>query len=195
MPEIAEHLAAEHDGVLAQAWQLCDPYLIIHGRPRGSLWPFGRKRLTTAVACFQRVLEINPGNWQSHWGLGKIYQRLKDYPKSLRHFSAAAEMCTDNENVGREAAMVACECGSYEKAVGFALHAVSVKPDNPGLHANHALVLCFAGRDAEAAAAVEKSLSLNPHDPISQRVRSLITRVASGDVHRPRDMREAEKCL
>jgi len=43
-------------------------------------------KLDRALMLFERVLKLNPSNWQAMWFSGKIQQRLGDYTAALAWF-------------------------------------------------------------------------------------------------------------
>jgi tetratricopeptide (TPR) repeat protein len=100
---------------------------------------------------FDRVLQINPQNWNATWLVGKAHHRLREFDPALDWFCRAQRIVRPNADVLREAAITAMELGRPAEAISFCLAAIEAKPDDPGLRSNLALATLFSGNAAEAA--------------------------------------------
>jgi Flp pilus assembly protein TadD len=136
------------------------------------------------------VVEINPENWAAMWLLGKIYQRLEDFDRSLKWFSRAHRVNPDQPNVAREAAISALELGRPEQAIAFCERAIEAKPDDAGLRGNLALALLFSNRPDEARTVAGEALRRDPTDEITTRIARIIDDVLGGSRPCPHHVRD-----
>ena len=177
--ELTEQQKHDHERLFKEAAALIEKEIPLHERrdlPKPG-WLL-RRKLKRAIALFQRVLEINPGNWSAMWLIGKVYQRFNDYAVALTWFDRAYQINASQPDVAREASMCAMDIGQNEAAIAYAFRGTQIEPGSAGLHANLALAYLLAGRLDEARASVERSLTIDPGDRISQTVKLTIVHFA-----------------
>ena len=150
-----------------------------------SLGFFGRLKAKKAIQLFEKALEIFPDHFQSLLFIGKIYQRLKDYEKSLKYLEAATEYEKENHMAPQEASLVAMHLNLVDKAVEYSTEALRRKPNDPALLGNHAMHLLIAGAFTKAYETIEKALAINPNDHINQQIKSRIIGVREGRLTQP----------
>jgi tetratricopeptide (TPR) repeat protein len=181
---------ARHDELYRSARDLIKGLILIDGINPAPLNTVNRQQLSDGTRKPEEVVAINDGNWSAMWLLGKICQRLGDYPRGLEWFSRAHRINPDQPDVAREAAIAAMESGKPELAVDFCERAIEAKPADAGLRANLALALLFSGKPSEAHAVVTESLKMDPSDKITGRIGAIIEEVLAGRRLCPHHMRE-----
>src|SRR5262245_53941992 len=155
---------ARHDELSQRAKELIDGLILLHNGPVEPLDDEGRRRLDEAIGLYEEVVRINPRNWAAMFFVGKVYQRLKDYPRGLEWFSRAHRVNPDQPDVAREAAIAAMDAGRPQEGIAFCRRALEVKPDDPGLQANLAVALLFSGKPEEAHGIATEALKRDPAD-------------------------------
>ena len=185
--QLTDDEIARHNALYERGWDLTrgEMHLAEGGAGRRVGW-FGRRKLKTAIECFQQALHINPDGWPSMWALGKIYQRLGEHATSLQWFERAHELNPAQPDVAREGGLAAMDVGDSRVAVRLCSAAVSIDPGDAGLVANLALAHVLNGNDAMALECAERAISMNPHDGISLKVRDFVHEVSSGSRERPK---------
>ena len=184
--EYTQAEANQHNALTEEAWAILNDYIILRGRKPVRIGFFAKRRLRKAIRLFRDAYRIDPDNWSSAWAVGKIFQVLGDYERSLYWFEESFALHNGNADVCREASLAAMDCGEFSKALYFADKALALKPEDAGIHCNRALALMFLNRDADAIEAVASSLQLNPHDEITLNVRAIVHSVADGTRLRPK---------
>jgi tetratricopeptide (TPR) repeat protein len=182
---------ALHDRLSREGWKILDHQIQIHDRPPlGKPGWFVQRRLRKAISLLEQTLQINPTNWASMWGLGKIYQRLNDDSTALQWFIKAHQIEPTNADVVREAALCALNLGRSKEAVEFASAAIQLKPDDPGLVANLALALLLDHRVDEAKQRAQEAVIGSGNDAISRNVLQLVDDVISGRKSYPKTLKD-----
>ena len=165
----------EHNRIYREAAHLAQGEIILQERRAAvSVDRSTRTNLERALKLFARVLEIHPENWSAMWFLGKIHQRLGNYPAALTWFVGAHGISPSQHGVTREASICAMHIGRSQDAFRYALAALQAQPSNFGLQANLALALLLANRLDEAKSAIDISLVGDPSDVSSQTIRLMV---------------------
>jgi tetratricopeptide (TPR) repeat protein len=146
---------------------------------------FGKLKAKKAIRLFEKALIIIPNHYQSLFFIGKIYQRLEDYEKSLQYIEAALSLEEENHSIPQEASLVAMHLNLIDKAIEYSKEALRRKPDDFALLGNHAMNLLIAGFFKEANTVIEKALDINPKDHINQGIKSKILGVREGRISQP----------
>ncbi len=186
---------ARHDELYREASSLIKGLIMVQDKACRPLDSSSRQDLTRAVALFEEVIRINPGNWSAMWLLGKIYQRIADPQHSLDWFSRAHRVNADHPDVAREATIAAMEAGRPVDAVAFGERAVAINPGDAGLRANLALALLFSEKPANAQKVANEALAADPKDQITAHIVAVIDEVLSGVRPCPHHVRELQSKL
>jgi len=177
---MTEEQIAEHNRAFQDAVAIIKDELLLHERkemPAPGWWL--RRKLNRALSLFERVLQLNPENWNAMWFMGKVRQRCGDDAGALSCFERAYQVNPSQPDVAREGALMAMQLGRHDAAIAFAHRAVQIEPTNPGLHANLALAHLLAGHFVEAQSAIDRALSIDPADSISKTIHSMIQHFAA----------------
>lgn len=158
---------------------------ILEGYRPSGIGFFEKIRANKAIKYFEIALAIEPNNYQSLFFLGKIYQRLGEYNKSLGLLEKAMQFEKENHYLPLEASLVAMHLNQLDKAIEYSNEGLRRKPNDFALLGNHSMNLLIAGKDQEAKENIEKAIKLNPTDEINKRIQSKINSVISGQERRP----------
>jgi len=179
--ELTDEQIALHDRLYSEGWKILDKQILLHDRPPlGKPGWFVQRKLTKAIAFLEQTLQINPVNWASMWGLGKIHQRMRDDSTALEWFIKAHQIERTNADVVREAALCAMNLGRSKEAVEFATAAVQLKSEDSGLAANLALALLLDHRPEEAKQMAIEAVEVSGDDIVSKNVLQYVNDVISG---------------
>ncbi len=151
---------------------------------------FKRGKVRRGIRLLDRVMELNPENWNALWVMGKAYQALGDSSKALASFTMSHSINPNSPDIAREASISAIESSQNDVAIAFAERAVQLDPDDPGLRSNLALMYLFGQQLQLAEAQIEQAYAKDPFDKITLNVRKLIKDVLNGRRSCPRNRRE-----
>jgi Tfp pilus assembly protein PilF len=151
---------------------------------------FQRRRVRRGIQLMERVLQINPENWNALWVMGKAYQAAGESEHALAAFSRSHLIEPDNPDIAREASISAMECSKHDVAIRFAERASSQNEADPGLRANLALAYLYSERPELAKMHIEHAYAKDPNDPITRAVRRVIDDVIAGKRSCPRHSRD-----
>lgn len=186
-PVLSEEAIRSYNNAYQRGCALMAGQILLHnGAPRKRPGWFARRRIAKAIAAFEAAVAIKADAWSALWCLGKLHQRLGDFPRALDYFLRAHAIKPDQPDVAREACIAAIEEGDAPAAVRLARAAIAMEPSDPGLRCNLALALLISGDLEGAAQAATDAIQRNPCDAISARVAAIIADVAAGKRSRPR---------
>src|SRR5438034_6449416 len=102
----------KHDKLYARALALLQSETSSDGAPLPEKPHFFvRRRLETALALFQEVLQMAPENWAAMFGAAQVYQRLGNLPAALDLLEAAERGDPSSARCAREATLLAAQLG------------------------------------------------------------------------------------
>lgn len=159
--------------------------ILLDGYSPKSLGFFEKIRAKKALKSFETALEIYPESWQSLFFIGKIYQRMREYQKSLSFIEKAMTYEKENHVLFQEASLVAMHLNQIEKSIEFSEISIKISPENFALLGNHAMNLLVAKKNDEAKQVIEKALLINPNDTYNQRIQKKIENVILKKEKRP----------
>lgn len=151
---------------------------------------FTKRKLRKAIKTFQKVISINPRNWNAMFAIAKVHQRLGDMQASFEWLLKAREFAPDNPSLAKETALTAAHLGTYDKSIEVSIEAISVKPDDPVLHSNLGMSFLLANRPDEAVNSFKEALRLEPRHPATTRLLSYAKYVQAGHFPVPKSERE-----
>lgn len=160
--------------------------ILLDGYRPKSLGFFEKLRAKKAVYNFEKALEIYPESWQSLFFIGKIYQRLRNYEKSLEFIEMSMKYENQNHILPQEASLVCMHLNQLEKAIEYSKLSIEISPENFALLGNHAMNLLVAEFDDEAKEIIEKAMLLNPEDKINKNIKQKIENVILKKERRPK---------
>lgn len=184
--ELTAEQVEEHNRLFNEGQRLIEGELLLAGneelRPPDEVM---LGKLTKAMHCFEQTLAIAPENWSAMWVLGKIHQRLRNYPAALQWFSRAFQVNPQQPDVAREAGLAALSAGASKQAIQFCEAAVQLRPEDPGLTANLALAYLIAGDLLTARQLAQTALKQVPDDPLTKDLLGVIEDVIVGRRSQP----------
>ena len=180
-----EQQIADYNRYYKEACEMQEGLIIVDVYVPKRLNIFQKSRAYKAISLFEKALEIYPESFQCLFFIGKLYQRLREYEKSLKYIEASMMYEQENHNLPQEASIVAMNLGQIDKAIEYSQESLRRMPDNIALMGNHSMNLLIAGRDEEALKTIEQALSIDPGDKINQYIKSKIIGVISGKEVRP----------
>jgi hypothetical protein len=86
--------------------------------------------LDTAVASYQKVIEIAPDWPQGHTSLGNLYRRQKKFEDAIKHFNKASWLADDDFRPQLGLALTYTDMGDGGNAYAAAVEALERKPGN-----------------------------------------------------------------
>jgi len=176
--ELTPELVGLHDSLHKEASDLFLPFFAEAGGRHPST-PAEREAVMRACSRFERVIEIQPENWNALWTLGMARRSLSHHQLAVEAFSAAHALQKNNTDVGRELCAQHLLIGEPEEAASVAQELVTRHPGDAGLVANLGLAHFLAGRTHEALRVIEESYRLDPDDPLTGRLLAVVQLVAS----------------
>lgn len=189
--QIAVTNTEEHNAAFKRGAALISPNMELLDRA-GKSDAKARAEITEGIRYLNAVTEYNPENWAAFWIKGKGYQSLGDWTAANAEFKKSFEQQDQNPDVAREYALSCMELGLSDEAIKAAVHAVKTDPADSGLQANLALAYLIGGKIEEAKKAIAISLEKSPDDKISQTVKTVIEKVASGEKKQPKKMADLQ---
>jgi len=159
--------------------------ILLDGYTPRNLGFFEKIRAKKALKSFEAALEIYPESWQSLFFIGKIYQRMREFEKSLSYIEKAMTYESSNHVLFQEASLVAMHLNQIEKSIEFSEISIKISPEHFALLGNHAMNLLVAEKDDEAKQVIEKALLINPNDTYNQRIKKKIENVILKKEKRP----------
>jgi len=182
---ITEKQISEFNNYYNKGCSLQKGIILLEGYRPKSLNFFEKIRAKKAINNFEKALEIHPESWQSLFFIGKIYQRLKDYEKSLNFIEKSMIFETQNHVLPQEASLVCMHLNQLDKAIEYSKLSIKINPENFALLGNHAMNLLVAEFDEEAKEIIEKAILLNPDDKINRNIKQKIENVILKKERRP----------
>jgi tetratricopeptide (TPR) repeat protein len=172
-----------------KASDLVEPYMTLQNRPRNDAND-REKSLRGGIACVDRVITINPKNWQAFWVRGKAWQGLGDHAKAQGDFQAAYTIRPDELDVGRELGLELLDLEKFDDSKNIWQELIKKWPDNAGLHANLAIALVILGDTPGAQREIATARTLDPSDPVTKQLDLRIKDVASGQRRKPENLKD-----
>jgi tetratricopeptide (TPR) repeat protein len=182
---LTENQISDFNKYYEKGCSLQNGIILLDGYSPKSLGFFEKIRAKKALKSFEAALEIYPESWQSLFFIGKIYQRMREFQKSLSYIEKAITYQRDNHVLFQEASLVAMHLNQIEKSIEFSEISIKISPENFALLGNHAMNLLVAEKDDEAKQVIEKALLINPNDTYNQRIQKKIENVILKKEKRP----------
>ena len=182
---LTENQILEFNNFYNKGCSLQSGIILLDGYKPKRLGFFGKLRARKAIQNFEKALEIYPESWQSLFFMGKIYQRLREYEKSLSFIEKSMMYETQNHVLPQEASLVCMHLHQLDKAIEYSKLSIKISPENFALLGNHAMNLLVAEFDDEAKDIIEKAISLNPEDKINRNIKKKIENVILKKERRP----------
>jgi tetratricopeptide (TPR) repeat protein len=81
-----------------------------------------------AIACFQRVLELRPKDFETHFNLGFLYARTGEHRKAIESFHASTALNDRFDRAWYGMGLAQAALGEHDKAVAALERAAELQP-------------------------------------------------------------------
>jgi type II secretory pathway predicted ATPase ExeA/tetratricopeptide (TPR) repeat protein len=112
-----------------------------------------------------KAIEVDPQNAQTHYDLGKLYTRRKDYPEAISAYKKAADLNPRSADTFFNLGFLYATTEDYVSAEEMFLRVVKLKPlyQDKAIF-NLAMVQQRQGKERECIANLEEALKINPQN-------------------------------
>jgi arylsulfatase A-like enzyme/Flp pilus assembly protein TadD len=126
---------------------------------------YGRlEKFDEAVACFRRVLDLEPENFEAARLLGYTLMRLRRFAEALKAFQAAEKGIPQDPRLLEDTAMTYAEIKDFEAAKKYFEKTVAVRP-SAVIYANYALACAETGDYSRAVALMQTAMARRDATP------------------------------
>jgi len=151
-------------GVGETLWQniiACDPNCYLAYKNLGdALLQTGQE--AKAITCFQKAMEINPGDASTHFNIGNALFKRGRLDEALAYYQKAVEIEPGDASAHFNIGNALFKRGRLDEAVAHFRKAVELEPDNAAAHNNLGYVLAKNGQLDEAIRQFHEALRLKP---------------------------------
>ena len=134
--------------------------LALTGKAKGLLADNHLKQAETALL---KAVEVNPDNFETHFELGKLYTKTKEYPKAINSYQNATELNPEMASAFYNLGFVFAKRGNYASAEEALLGAAKLSPPYADkVLFNLAVVQLKLGKKEFGIQNLQKSFALNP---------------------------------
>lgn len=118
----------------------------------------------TAIAAYQRVLEVDPDHGQAHYGLAKAFFGNTQTREGIAALRAAARLDETSSDANLQLAQMLILAGDPGTALVHADRAVEIEPGRAATHLARGQALTALSRSDEALEAFERAVETQPDD-------------------------------
>ena len=120
-------------------------------------------RLEEAIACFDRMLEINPSDGEAWFDKGVALDKLGRSEEAIVHYDRALKIDPRDSKAWTNKAIALVMLERVEEAHTCFDHAIELDPRNEHAWLNKGVTLSNHGRIGESLACFDRALQLNPN--------------------------------
>ena len=147
------------------------------------------------MRLFQQVIELNPTNWQSMVGAGKVFQSLGKLDHALTWFLRAHDCVPTHPAVALEVGYAAGRLGRHDIAVRVMQAANKEHPEDAALCLNLGLSQLMSARPADASETFARAVELEPQRDMNRRLLDLAREVVAGNLACPKNEAEISAAM
>ncbi len=140
------------------------PWLATRDRTRTAPPPVNNAS-QIVITCYQKMLEIDPINVQTHHSLGNLLVAAGGNEEALLHFKKAVELKPEVADYRNNLGVLLLADGQVYEATGQFRKALETAPNNAESHYNLGMALTKGGQVGDAIAEFRKALELKPDHP------------------------------
>jgi len=134
--------------------------LALTGQAKGLL---ADNHLKQAETTLLKAVEVNPDNFETHFELGKLYTKTKEYPNAINSYQNATDLNPEMASAFYNLGFVFAKSGNYASAEEALLRAAELSPPYADkVLFNLAVVQLKLGKKEFGIQNLQKSLALNP---------------------------------
>ncbi|MHB8955524.1 MAG: protein kinase domain-containing protein [Pirellulaceae bacterium] len=128
--------------------------------------------LEDAAAFYTELLKLNPGDAQSYFERGQVYDMLAQYTNSRADYASAVQLDAKNPQFHRELAWLFSSCTDVAhrdlpRALVHAKRAVELDPRNREYYTLLGQIYCGLGRTEDARTALQKAVEVAPNSALT----------------------------
>jgi Flp pilus assembly protein TadD len=125
-----------------------------------------RRRFSEALACYNRVITVQPDNATAHNNAGLILRKIGDFAQAERAFARAADLIPEDPRIRFNQLMMRRDDASLPEAIDCCRRSLEQRGDSADVLTNLGVGLQLSGRYDESLGSYEKALSIDPeqHD-------------------------------
>ena len=123
------------------------------------------KASQTVISCYRKILEIDPGNVQTHHSLGNLLVAAGGNDEALLHFKRAVELKPEVAEYRNNLGVLLMAGGQVSEAIEHFRKALESDPQYAEARYNLGMALAKGGQVGDAIAEYRKALNLNPNHP------------------------------
>ncbi len=120
---------------------------------------------TDASGAYQKAIELEPQDAQTHNNLGVVYTNLGIYSFAIREHKEAVHLKPDYQEAYLNLGMAYAKSNMPQEAIEAFKKAISLKPDDAISHNNLAVTLFKSGKFKEAAESFNQAVRIKPDYP------------------------------
>ena len=122
----------------------------------------GRGQIDSAIAHYQKALEIKPDYAEAHNNLGNALAGRGQIDSAIVHYRRALEIKPDCAEACSNLGNVLTSRGQIDSAIAYYQNALEIKPDYAEAHNNLAVTLAGRGQFDEAITHYRRALEVKP---------------------------------
>ena len=124
-----------------------------------------QRQVLEAMDCFQKSLEINPGNADTLYNLGNVFTKLGNMDEAISNYRHTLEIDPNRADALANLGFALAAKKQFDEAISCFEQALRLNPDFADAHNNFATVLFIKHQFAEAAQHYREAIRLSPDDP------------------------------
>jgi len=115
-----------------------------------------------AIACYERALQLEPGDFAAHFNLGIALRIVGRLPESIRQYDEALRLQPGSTAALNNLGVALVDAGRRDAAIARYEEALRLAPADAEIENNLGIALAESGRRSEAIAHFEQALRLQP---------------------------------
>ena len=114
-----------------------------------------------AKKIYEKILKINPKNFETNFYLGTLYAQNKNFQKAVEFLNLASEINPNLADLHNNLGLILREAGKLEEASTSIKKAIGINPNYAVAHSNLGLIYRDLGLADKAISCFEKSIEIN----------------------------------
>ena len=135
------------------------------------------QKLSDSKAALERAVQLNAQSGAAYVGLGACLNQIKDFPAAEKALLKGLELLPESPEGNYELAKTYWALRRWQDAEPHAVKAEKLQPDVPGVHVLMGNILLQERDNAGALQQFNEYLRLDPHGPMSDAVRSMVSKL------------------
>src|SRR5260370_22423314 len=119
-------------------------------------------RFAEGEIIFRRILEIEPGHFETLHFLGMVCSQLGNHAEALRHIDTALRIDAEAPAIHSSRGNVLAALKRFDEALASFNTAIALDPHAPMVFSNRGTAQLELGRPEEAVASYDRAIALHP---------------------------------